>query len=620
MSLLKLTGKIIKYLILAGLLAVVILLVIVFSSYKELKAAGLDALAGKRSLEVAASAAKNREWNQAASASEEAGVKIESALASLDKVKSKMAFSKIRLLRQQVNDLEYLLKTAELISNSLNRGLPIAQKLDELYANSAEHRFASLSLADKEEFFRLIYESEPELNGLRANLDLAYLNLGKIKRIGVLWPVYSQISDLRQEIEQASHLLSQAAPILRLLPAFAGYPSRSEFLVIMHNNDELRPGGGFIGVFGLLDSENGDIISLQTYDSYHLDMPAVGKWIMEPPAPIKTYMSVQNWYLRDANWSPDWPTSARKILEIYAGESNAVGKTAPDFTGVIGITPEFVSDLLRLVGPIEIDGETYTPENLQPLLQYTVEVAYIEQGIPSWDRKDVVNELLAELKSRLFALETGRLPELFAIFENNTATKDVQLYFPNPAWQSLVVELAADGSVKSTEKDYLLVVDANLAAFKSDAVMRKSIDYVVSTEGTKEARAELNLGYQHDGGFDWRTTRYRSYTRVYAPRGSRLLEIKALDKANLDADSITSYDDVSLDKTVFGFFFSVEPGTKGTVRLQYELPERIASSLEQGNYELLVQHQAGRRTERFQAVVVGETHQANLDRDIVITN
>ena len=609
--------KTIKYLFIALIVVIVFILSVLVLSYSDLKSAGTSALSGKRNLELAVNYATARNWSSALKTNSIAQEDIEISLESIRTVKEKTIFQKITLLRNQILDLEYLLQTASLISSSLEQAIPLGSRLDNIYQDSATHSFASLPIAKKREFFQLIYESEPELNGLRANLELAKINLDKIRKIGILYPAYSEISDLKEQIDAAEKLLTKATPLTRLLPALAGYPSASDFLIIMHNNDELRPSGGFIGVFGLLKVENGELEHLKTYDSYHLDMPAVGVWKKEPPAPIKKYMKVQNWYLRDANWSPDWPSSARQIQDIYYGESQAIAQAAPDFSGVIGITPRFVSDLLELVGDIEAGGELYTPENLQELLQYSVEVAYIEQDISQWDRKQVINDLLEELKNRLLKLDTNRLSDLFVILENNVSTKDLQLYFNNPAWQSLVKELGASGEVANPEKDYLLVVDANLAAFKSDSVMVKDIDYVVNFDAQK-AQSSLELSYKHEGGFDWRTTRYRSYTRVYVPQGSTLNSIKATGALNLEAESINSYDDLALHKTVFGFFFSLEPGTSGSIQLDYNLPNAALSLENIDNYKLLVQKQAGRRTNSFKATVNGEVYTRSLDTDIII--
>ncbi len=620
MKVFRIIVKLIKYLFLAAIVAVIALIIIIFSSYKDLKAAGASALAGKTSLEQSVAAIQNKNWDLALKTSTEADIQINQALSNLGQVKEKPAFSRITVLNNQVNDLEYLLKTASIISRSINHAVPIAQKFNRLYSGQAGHDFSTLSTNEKAEFFQLIYESEPEINGLKANLDLALLNINKIKRIGILWPVYNQISDIKQEIEKASALMSEATPLLKLLPALAGYPKASDFLIIMQNNDELRPSGGFIGVFGLLQSQNGEIVSLKTFDSYHLDMPAVGKWHMDPPAPIGKYMKVENWYLRDANWSPDWPTSAQKIQEIFYGESKAIEQSTPNLSGVIGITPDFVSDLLRLVGPITVRGETYTPDNLQELLQYNVEVAYKEQDISSWDRKQVINDLLEELKTRLFSLETKRLGELLTIFSNNAKSKNIQIYFNEERWQNLTEDLNVDGAIKKTAGDYVMVVDANLAAFKSDSVVKKEIEYKINNNKDNQATASLSLTYRHEGGFDWRTTRYRSYTRVYAPIGSKLIVIKAQDKANLESESISSYDDAGLGKTVFGFFFSVEPGTRGIINLEYALPENINTALKNNNYQLFVQKQAGRRTENLKVNINGEIYNRSLSEDVIINS
>lgn len=606
-----------KYLFIVIVLAIIFLIAVFLSSYSELSSVASSALKGKRNLEVAISYAGDRNFKEAVLANKEANLNIEDSLRNISIVKNKLVFAKIPLLKNQLIDLEYLLNTASLLSSSLKQVLPMASRLDDVYQDSLSHSFNTLPLAKKQEFFQLIYESEPELNALRANLELSKMNLDKIKKIGILYPAYSEISDLKEQIDGAQKLLVKVSPLTKLLPVLAGYPSASDFLIIMHNNDELRPSGGFIGVFGLLKVENGELEHLKTYDSYHLDMPSVGLWEKEPPAQVKKYMKVQNWYLRDANWSPDWPTSASQIQDIYYGESRAISQAAPDFSGVIGITPSFVSSLLELVGDIEVEGKLYTPDNLQELLQYSVEVDYIEQDISQWDRKQVINDLLEELKNRLLKLQTSRLGDLLSILENNTKTKDLQIYLNNPAWQSLVNELGASGEVINPSKDYLLVVDANLGAFKSDSVMVKDIDYRLDSNENRSS-SHLKLSYKHEGGFNWRTTRYRSYTRVYVPQGSTLNTIKAEGALNLDAESINSYDDINLKKTVFGFFFSLEPGTSGAINLDYNLAPGLVNKNEMDSYSLVVQKQAGRRTNSLKATIDGDVYSRPLNSDIII--
>ena len=102
----------------------------------------------------------------------------------------------------------------------------------------------------------------------------------------------------------------------------------------------------------------------------------------------------------------------------------------------------------------------------------------------------------------------------------------------------------------------------------------------------------MRLSYRHEGAFDWRTTRYRSYTRVYAPLGSKFVSLQGLDESTRDLKVV---DDKGLNKTVFGFFLTVEPGTDREIVLDYQLPDNIYKLTTP--YQLLVQNQAGNRIE-----------------------
>jgi len=229
---------------------------------------------------------------------------------------------------------------------------------------------------------------------------------------------------------------------------------------------------------------------------------------------------------------------------------------------------------------------------MQALLQYNVEVAYKDDKISSWDRKDIINELINVLKDKLLNLPLSQYPQLISSLSASMNRGDLLLYFNNSGRQSIASELGAGGEIKIVNGDYLMVVDANLAAFKSDAVMKKNIAYSVNKNADK-LQANVRLNYQHNGGFDWRTTRYRSYTRILTPIGSELKELKGINQA--DADFI-SYDDKELNKHVFGFFWSIEPGKNAELNLSYYLPRSLSDNLQTNNvYNLYVQRQPGSR-------------------------
>ena len=545
--------------------------------------------------------AQKQDWSTALAKADQADNEFKSALASLDNAQSKPAIKNLAYINNQISDLQYLLKTGEIVSRLVRQVATPVQALEQITAASPSHKFSDLSEADKSRFLKLVYESQPELNGLKANLDLSVMNLSKIHHIGVLWPVYGKISDIKNELSQASLLVDRASKLVKLMPALAGYPNNSRFLMIMQNNDELRPTGGFIGVYGVMTVHNGQIVSFKADDSYHLDMPAeTNKWNLEPPMPISKYLNVKKWYLRDSNWFPDWPTSAKQIKTIYNGESLAINQPVQPFTGLIAINPDLVAQLIKLVGPVTIKDVTYNADNFQPLLQYNVEVAYKDKNISSWDRKEIINELMMEIKNRLYNLPSNSWGEMLSIISNNITAKNIQMYFDNSDWEALAQSLGAGGEIKQdTASDYLMVVDANLAALKTDSVMKKNITYTVK-ENKASLDASVELSYRHEGGVDWRTSRYRTYTRIYAPLGSKFVSLNGLDQTAAD---FTAEDNKSLNKTVFAFFWTVEPGSNKTISLNYTLPDTIKNQLDNGEYQLLVQKESGQRVEKLQVEV-----------------
>src|SRR3989344_1917502 len=116
------------------------------------------------------------------------------------------------------------------------------------------------------------------------------------------------------------------------------------YLLVFQNPDELRPTGGFMGSFALLDVKDGEIVKI--------DIPAGGSYDLQgqlteyltPPAPL--LLSNKRWEFQDANWFPDFPASAQKILWFYR---HGRGSSAD---GVIAINSSVLSRLLSITGPI----------------------------------------------------------------------------------------------------------------------------------------------------------------------------------------------------------------------------------------------------------------------------
>lgn len=563
------------------------------------------AISGKSNLEYSVDAAREKDFEKMLESSRAAEKYFGDILEELGLLKNNLFVKNFNLASDELAEIEYLIESARVISKSVEQAAVIAQEMDNILSGQFGASFSEFSGEEKERLLKLIYESGPELNGVKANLDLALINLDRIRAQGILSLIQDRIENIKDQLTLAVSYLSQTMLASQILPELAGYPDQSAFLILFQNNTELRPTGGFLGTYGILETKNGDIIRFDTHDIYHMDMPleTLENFQIVPPEPIAKYLN-RNWYMRDANWSPDWPSAARQIDWFYHKENsllpeeNKINNFDGEFNGVIAITPDLVISLLEIVGPITIGEEEFNRDNFVDLLQYKVEQDYANQDISSWQRKEIIGQILEELKIGLFNLHYLRWLEVSEKIGNDIKRKDILLFLKNDYLQGLVEDIGLAGEVKEVEGDYFMVVDSNMAALKTDAVMKKDIKYNLE-EKEDGFIAHLRINYVHEGSHDWKTGDYKTYTRVYVPRGSQLIKAEGAE-SEIDTKE-------ELDKTSFGAFFTVKVGRSRSLYFEYKLPKDIGEYIKENGYKLYVQKQPGSKV-------------GNLELDVSLLN
>lgn len=360
------------------------------------------------------------------------------------------------------------------------------------------------------------------------------------------------------------------------------------FLILFQNNLELRPGGGFIGSFGILKVRDGSITHFAVHDTGNFDgrIPDT----IAPPYPMKETLNIPSWKLRDSNYSPDFSENAKWAEEFYR-----MGQGSEQFDGIVAVTANVLTSFLRVTGPVEIDGfpGTYGADNAILDLEYQVEQGYLKQNIEFGERKSVMGILGLEILERAKALSFAKKYELFRVMLEDLHQKDVQLLFKDEALQADVVAAGWDGRLDTTWRDdYLLLVDANLNSFKSDYFVKRSYAYAVDL--SKEIpEATLAVTYRHTAEKkDWFTKDYQTYLRVYVPQGSFLSEASNTATKPVFGEF--------LNKKYFGMLIHVPLGTEKTVTFRYTLPKDI----ERVWYDLKVEKQPGLNDVPVKVVVI----------------
>ncbi|MBI2439044.1 MAG: DUF4012 domain-containing protein [Candidatus Moranbacteria bacterium] len=422
--------------------------------------------------------------------------------------------------------------------------------------------------------------------------EFAATSLDILQKVSKLLPLEP---DTKKELEVANALiqeLSQEDNRVRV------------FLVLLQNNHELRPGGGFLGQYAVVKIKNAEIISTVVEDANILDQRIKDANIkVTPPWPLQRYAQAKRWLLHDSNFSPDFPFNVSKAEYFYR-----LGGGREKFDGVIAVNADVFNHALELTGPITVPVETFTyangafakstetktftSENGTLLLEEAVEKKFLvneDIDIPApfkQNRKNVMKLIAAEMVKRLNHIDN--IPKIAQFAQNELRTKDIMLYFHDEQLQSLVESVHWDGGVaEDWTGDYLMVVDANVGALKSDYYVKRTLHYLIDFTAEKP-KATVTYTYNHTATKgDWRTSDYHSYTRVLAPLGAKYIE-----QSRKNTGGVVSQDVNELKKTAFGYKVDALIGRSLETSIQYELPETITVE----NYRLLIQKQSGAGT------------------------
>ena len=398
------------------------------------------------------------------------------------------------------------------------------------------------------------------------------------------------------------------------IPGLLGSLEPLTYLILIQNDDELRPTGGFISGVARAVLDRGRVVELTFADSYAVD--DFSQPYPTPPRPLREIMGAEMWVFRDSNWSPDFPTSAQAALELYRLHNNA------EIDGVVAVDQRALRLLVTALEPLDVVEypEPLTSENVIRALRHSWAPAKEEGLTQEWwqQRKDFMGRLLSAVVNKLHN-EPGQINPAELGWSVLRALEEKHLFVyltrGGPAAQMLH-QAGWDGALLDTQDDYLMVVDANLGFNKVNPFITESLSYTVDLRDPDQPQAILTLVHRHAGPKVGAPCRhearydltyeemmqgcYWDYIRVYVPQGSRPLEatphpvpasMLLTRKERGGQAELVPYE---TGKTVFASFLVLGPGEQKETRFVYDLPAAIIEEDGQHRrYRLHIQKQGG---------------------------
>jgi len=326
----------------------------------------------------------------------------------------------------------------------------------------------------------------------------------------------------------------QAQGLVSIVSWLLGVGHQRRFLVQTMDRAELRPGGGFTGQYGILAIQDGRMAPFSLRDVALLDYAGNGIELGRLPPPQYRWMNFGNWGLRDANLSGDFPTTARLAMQVFQEEGG------DPVDGDIALTPAVISHILDVTGPIKVAdyGEVITAKNLEERLHYYQQdyaaIAIEQQKTHNYGheaRKSFTSLVGKLLLDKVRHLSVNQLITIAKNAVKDIQSRDLEIYFNNPAAEAWLVEHAYSGAMDTfSNQDGFMVVQANISISKASQFVHttENDSITLDSHGGATHQLTITLTYNQTGpvyGFDT----YADYIRVYAPASAQFLDGDGFD-------------------------------------------------------------------------------------------
>lgn len=416
----------------------------------------------------------------------------------------------------------------------------------------------------------------------------------------------SKMESAQSALKNLNNISLSALELTYIAEYLTGRDSPKTYLVLLENNSELRPGGGFIGNFGLIEFQEGRLKNITVEDIYTIDGQLQEK--IEPPKELKEKLKLDKFYLRDSNWSPDSEVNSALARDFFKKE------TGKNVDGVIAIDLNFIQNLLAQIGPINLDdyNEEITADNFFERGQFHSEIGFFPGSTQKRDffgalTRTLITKILSDIKSPQEAKQENQ-PSWLGLLKAvkiALAEKHLTLAFDDPTLSSFVRTRSWNNSLpplnfnpvddSQETRDFLALSEANLGANKVNRFLDRKISYEMTIGRDADLVAALKITYTNNSQAEtWPGGKYLNFLRVYVPFAAGLRGINNGGNTELAQVEVANQGNL----TTFATYVEVPIKSTHEITFTYHIPKNI--KLEKAPvYSLYVQKQPGTGKDSF---------------------
>ncbi len=404
-------------------------------------------------------------------------------------------------------------------------------------------------------FGDLVSQLKSSLESVYNQVSLVQVALGG-QSFGASIDSFESLAKVKTQLPKVKDHLQLALSMLEVLPQVINTPQAVNLLVMIQDAGELRPTGGFNSAYALLTFKEGRLIDQRVEDVSTLDAKLDGR--IDPPSALRRHLGEANWYLRDANWSPDFPTTAAQTEWFFDKEA---GKAV---VGVVAVDTNVLRSLLTATGPITlpVTSQTITDKNMNEASLKEVASGLLTAAVQNQIR----------LSPLAVSLSDGLGQGGILVFLNEaTLQKVVDKYNWSGSLKNPTCPAEFEGVVCTSET--LGLFEANTGVNKTNQFLGRAISDQVTVADDGKINHQIEVVYTNQNSGTGNAGTYKTYSRFYAPVGSQL-QVN-LDQVPVPIEETNVFGKTGL--TEFGFYYEIPPGNQKHLSLSLRSPQILST-------------------------------------------
>jgi len=391
-------------------------------------------------------------------------------------------------------------------------------------------------------------------------------------------------------LEDYKNRISEINQTKDFFTEFFGGNGKRTFAVLLQNNLEIRPTGGFIQGFALLTFNEGILIDFQILSTNEVDTRLPGA--VSSPEEVQRYLGEKTWFMRDSNWDPDFPTTAKRVSWFVKESLNK------QIDGVIAVNYYVLQDILTAIGGLEINEyqENLTGDNLLERVEFHSDDEFIQDNKEK--KKDYSALIYNQLFQSLKEIDSEKSGLLIESLSKNIKNKNILISSFNEDQANFLQKMGWNGEVISPIcpqrfpqtnciVNQIYQVETNVGLNRINEYIDRKIQERVDFSG-KNLKHIRTITYTNSAKTDgWPLGGYKLYLRFVSDKSTQPKEV-LIDGKKLGAGLAKVY--LEHDKKVVGFPVEILKDSTLTIQYTYETDKTLNEPF---SYLLFDQKQPG---------------------------